>query len=93
MKKRFGDRKDGRKVRDLDGMHNIMLGLMPKRCDSDVYMNVKSENDCLYDVQGGNKILRYEYSDNMTAYWFNQNKNGLYLKLESPETIGIIEFK
>ncbi len=41
MKKRFGDRKDGRKVRDLDGMHNIMLDLMPKRCDSDVYMNVK----------------------------------------------------
>ena len=58
-----------------------------------VYMNVKSENDCLYDVQGGNKISRYEYPDNMTAYWFNQNKNGLYLKLESPETIGVIEFK
>jgi len=41
MKRKFGDRKDGRKVRDLDGMHNIMLDLMPMRCDSDVYMNVK----------------------------------------------------
>jgi pyruvate/2-oxoglutarate dehydrogenase complex dihydrolipoamide acyltransferase (E2) component len=41
MKKKFGDRKDGKKVRNLDGMHNIMLDLMPKRCDSDVYANVK----------------------------------------------------
>lgn len=41
MKKRFGDRRDGRKVRDLDGMHGIMLEVMPKRCDSDVYINVE----------------------------------------------------
>ncbi len=41
MKKRFGDRRDGKKVRNLDGMHYIMLDLMPKRCDADVYMNVK----------------------------------------------------
>lgn len=41
MKKKFGDRRDGKKVRDLDGMHNIMLELMPKRCDADVYSNVK----------------------------------------------------
>ena len=58
-----------------------------------IYMNVRGETDCLYDVQGGSKISRYEYPDNMTAYWFNQNKNGLYLKLESPETIGVTEFK
>lgn len=41
MKKRWGDRKDARKVRDLDGMHNIMLDLKPNRCDSDVYINQK----------------------------------------------------
>jgi len=41
MKKRFGDRRDAKKVRDLDGMHNIMLEVMPKRCDADVYINVK----------------------------------------------------
>ncbi len=41
MKKRFGDRRDGRKVRDLDGMHGIMLEVMPKRCDADVYINVE----------------------------------------------------
>lgn len=41
MKKKFGDRRDGKKVRNLDGMHNIMLEVMPKRCDADVYINVK----------------------------------------------------
>ncbi len=41
MKKKFGDRRDGVKVRKFDGMHNLMLEVMPKRCDADVYMNVK----------------------------------------------------
>ena len=38
---RFGDRKDARRVRNLDGMHNIMVDLKPNRCDSDVYINQK----------------------------------------------------
>ena len=39
MKKRkFGDRKDGRRIRDLDGLHSIMLHLMPKRTESEVYL-------------------------------------------------------
>lgn len=40
-KRSFGDRKDARKVRNLDGMHNIMVDLKPNRCDSDVYINQK----------------------------------------------------
>ena len=39
--KRIGDRKDAKKVRKIDGMHNIMYDLKPNRCDSDVYMNMK----------------------------------------------------
>ncbi len=39
MKKRLGDRKDARKVRNMDGLHNIMIDIKPERCDSDVYMN------------------------------------------------------
>lgn len=39
--KRFGDRKDAKKVRKLDGMHNIMLDIKPVRGDSDVYINKK----------------------------------------------------
>ena len=41
MKRRFGDRKDGKKIRKLDGMHNIMFDLKPNRCDADVYINQK----------------------------------------------------
>ena len=40
-KRRFGDRRDAKKVRNLDGMHNIMVDLKPNRCDSDVYINQK----------------------------------------------------
>ncbi len=40
-KKRFGDRHDGYKVRDMDGVHKFMLRLKPLRCDSDVYINHK----------------------------------------------------
>ncbi len=41
QKRRFGDRKDARKVRKLDGMHSIMVDIKTERCDSDVYINQK----------------------------------------------------
>jgi len=41
MKKRLGDRRDGKKIRNLDGMHYIMVDLKPNRCDADVYINQK----------------------------------------------------
>ena len=66
MKKRFGDRKDGRKVRDLDGMHNIMLGLMPKRCDSDVYMNVKIDVTALVKYV---EKYKKEHPDNKITFF------------------------
>lgn len=39
--KRFGDRRDAKKVRNIDGVHSIMAHLKPSRCDSDVYINHK----------------------------------------------------
>ena len=41
MSRRFGDRADGKKVRNIDGLHNILIDLKPRRCDSDVYINQK----------------------------------------------------
>lgn len=38
-KKRFGDRKDARLVRDIDGMHAYMAYLMPRRTQAEVYIN------------------------------------------------------
>lgn len=40
MKKRFGDRRDARKVRGVDGLHSIICYFKPRNC-SDVYINEK----------------------------------------------------
>ena len=39
MKKRFGDRKDGTLVRDLDSMHFIVPLLYPNRCDNEAFIS------------------------------------------------------
>lgn len=41
MKKRWGDRYDAYRVRDIDGLHHYMAYLMPNRCDAEVYINQK----------------------------------------------------
>ena len=41
MKRRFGDRKDGKKIRDIDVFHKIMIDIKSERCDADVYINQK----------------------------------------------------
>lgn len=38
-KKRWGDRRDGTKIRNLDSMHCIMPLIFPKRCESEVFMH------------------------------------------------------
>lgn len=35
------NRRDGKRVKDLDGMHLLIPYIKPKRCDSDVYINYK----------------------------------------------------
>ena len=40
-KKRWFDRRDGKRIKDLDGVHYMMPYLMPKRCDSEVYIQEK----------------------------------------------------
>ena len=40
-KRRLGDRKDGRLIRDLDPMHFITPLLYPNRCDNEAYISVK----------------------------------------------------
>ena len=37
-KRRFGDRKDGKLIRDLDGMHFITPLIYPNRCDNEAYV-------------------------------------------------------
>lgn len=40
-KRKFGDRKDARKVRNINGMQALIADLKPDRCDADVYINQK----------------------------------------------------
>ena len=42
-KRKFGDRKDARRVRDITGMAQISIDLKPQRCVSDVYINQKMD--------------------------------------------------
>ena len=37
--KKWGDRPDAYRVRNIDGVHYYMAYLMPKRCDAEVYIN------------------------------------------------------
>ena len=39
--KKIGDRRDAKKVRDIQGMQNILIDFVPRRCDCTVYMNAK----------------------------------------------------
>ena len=37
--KKFGDRKDGKQIRNMNGMNYIMNDLLKSRCDNEVYAN------------------------------------------------------
>lgn len=41
--KKFRDRRDGVKVRDVDAMHKLITHIKPNRCDSDVFINQKMD--------------------------------------------------
>ena len=60
-KKRWGDRRDARWVREVDGLHAIMPHLMNKRTDAEVYVNME------FDVTD---VLAYlaEKNKNETEY-------------------------
>ena len=42
-KRRRGDRRDARWLREIDSMHAILPHLMPKRTDSEAYLNAKMD--------------------------------------------------
>ncbi|HPR23680.1 MAG TPA: 2-oxo acid dehydrogenase subunit E2 [Bacillota bacterium] len=37
-KKRWGDRKDGTRLREIDGLHQTMAHLLPNRCDAEIFI-------------------------------------------------------
>lgn len=59
-KRRFGDRKDGKLLRDLDSMHFIVPLIYPNRCDNEAYI---SERIDLTNVNAYLKKKNAEPSD------------------------------
>ncbi|MBQ4382303.1 MAG: hypothetical protein II794_06160, partial [Oscillospiraceae bacterium] len=51
-KKRIGDRRDARLLRDIDSMHFIMPIIYPNRCDNEAYISVR------VDLTAMNEYLR-----------------------------------
>lgn len=49
QKKRWGDRRDGKLVREMDGVHHIMPYLFPNRTDSEVYINEQIDMTALVE--------------------------------------------
>ncbi|MBR6229065.1 MAG: 2-oxo acid dehydrogenase subunit E2 [Eubacterium sp.] len=58
MKKRFGDRFDGKLIRDLDSLHFIMPFIYPNRCDNEAYISQ------VMDLTAAEKYLEKKNKDN-----------------------------
>ena len=56
-KRKFGDRKDARRVRNLDGLHCIMMHIMPKRTEAEVYLEFPMDvTDLLPYIEEKNRL-------------------------------------
>lgn len=55
MKRRFGDRKDARRVRDITGMMQLSIDIKPNRSVSDVYINQEMDVTKLCEYVEGKK--------------------------------------
>ncbi len=58
MGKKFGDRKDGKLLRNVDAMHFIMPVIYPNRCDNEAYVSER------IDLTNINKYLEEKNSEN-----------------------------
>lgn len=64
MSRKWGDRKDGKLLRDLDSMHYIMPLIYPNRCDNEAFMHLR------IDLTKAEEFLAKKNADN-PAYKYN----------------------
>lgn len=57
-RRRFGDRKDGKLLRNLDGMHFIVPLLYPNRCDNEAFISER------IDLTNANEYLAKKNAEN-----------------------------
>ena len=58
MARRFGDRKDGKLIRNLDSMHYIMPLMYPNRCDNEAFIQIR------VDLTNAEKFLEKKNAEN-----------------------------
>jgi len=56
-KKRRGDRRDGRWIRDIDGFHVVMMNLFPNRTESEVYSKEQFDVTALLNLVEEQNVL------------------------------------
>ena len=67
-KKRFGDRRDARWVRDVPGLTTVMMHIMPQRTDAEVYLNDKIDvTELLQYLEKKNADLNQQYETEKKA--------------------------
>ena len=63
MSRKWGDRKDGKLLRDLDSMHYIMPLIYPNRCDNEAFMHLRIDltkaEEFLAKKNAGNPAYKY----------------------------------
>lgn len=63
MGKKWGDRKDGTLLRDIDSMHYIMPLIFPNRCDNEAFMHLRIDltkaEDYLAKKNAGDPTYKY----------------------------------
>lgn len=64
MGRKWGDRKDGTLLRDIDSMHYIMPLMYPNRCDNEAFIHLR------IDLTNAEKFLEKKNADN-PAYRYN----------------------
>ena len=57
-KRRWGDRRDGRLIREIDGMHYVMPLMYPNRCDNEAYMTLN------IDLEKTEKYIKVRNQEN-----------------------------
>lgn len=63
--KRFGDRKDGILLRDLDSMHFIMPQIYPNRCDNEAYISERIDLTAINEYLEKKNAQNPEYKYNL----------------------------
>ena len=69
-KKRRGDRKDGRLLRELDSLHFITGIIYPNRCDNEAYISAARRPDGHERLSGQEERGRRRTSPTPCSIWW-----------------------